>query len=571
MALHYGPDMPETSNNLGRVFQELRQYDDAISSYERAIEQRPGYFLAVNNLGTAFAALGRHEDAIDQYRRAIELNPDYPEALGNLGVSLYVLGKNHEAIEYLAASLDLQPHSIEALSNLAQIHAHLDHHDDALKYFGIALGLAPYDASLHIGIAGVFHKAEKYSDADRHFRSAIDIDPDCAEAHAALGSVLEELGRLSEAAVCYRKAITLSPRHPAYYLNFSRMIELRLDDSLVSSMFELENEIDTLDKSAQIDLHFALGATLESIGEHERAFTHWIAGNALRRRSDTYDENGSRSSIDRIRQAFPTVSHKSDAFAQDHAIRPIFIVGMPRSGSTLVEQMLASHPKVYGAGEVSDVRDAMKYANINSRSAAYPILLGSWTNQDFNEFAQNYLNRLAARSANSGEQRLISHITDKMLGNFQHIGLLHRAIPNAVFIHTKRDPIDTCISCFSLCFRQVEYAYDLGELGRYYASYNRLMQHWHSILPTNTILDVRYEDTVDDIEAQARRILHHCGLAWDDTCLQFYRTDRPVRTASLVQVRRPIYDTSVGRWRPAQEILQPLLDGLAYHPEENWR
>ena len=235
---------------------------------------------------------------------------------------------------------------------------------------------------------------------------------------------------------------------------------------------------------------------------------------------------------------------------------PIFIVGMPRSGTTLIEQILASHPKVFGAGELREM------ANLAGRiggadAAAFPEAVQALSGEELRRIGEQYV-QAVTRLAPGAER-----ITDKMPGNFSLAGLIHLALPNARIIHACRDPRDTAFSCFSLLFSgTLEFTYDLAELGRYYRAYLKLMAHWREVLPQGIMLEVQYEDVVRDLESQARRIIAHCGLEWDDACLSFYKTERSVRTASATQVRQPIYQSSIGRWRLHEEELQPLLREL---------
>ena len=233
---------------------------------------------------------------------------------------------------------------------------------------------------------------------------------------------------------------------------------------------------------------------------------------------------------------------------------------MPRSGTTLIEQILASHPQVFGGGELWHFRKAVEgIRTALGGSPTFPELVSGMTGDDFRSLGVRYLAEIKplARSA--------AHITDKMPANFMFAGLIHLALPNAPIIHTIRDPVDTCLSCFSKLFAgEQNHTYDLAELGRYYRHYQALMEHWHHVLPPGRILEVRYEDVVADLEGQARRIIAHCGLDWDPRCLAFHRTDRPVRTASATQVRQPIYNSAVGRWRVHEPFLGPLLAELGY-------
>jgi hypothetical protein len=231
---------------------------------------------------------------------------------------------------------------------------------------------------------------------------------------------------------------------------------------------------------------------------------------------------------------------------------------MPRSGTTLLEQILASHPKVHGAGELKTLNDViLTVRGADGNIIPYPEFTTAIDSAALKQIGARYVNLIREMTPHG------DRVTDKMPSNYYFAGLIHLALPNAKIIHTVRDPIDTCISCFSKLFSaEQNHTYDLGELGRYYKRYQHLMQHWHRVLPHGRILDVRYEDVVADLEGQARRIIEYCGLPWDDRCLSFHETDRPVRTASATQVRQPIYKNAVGRWRVYEEFLGPLLAEL---------
>jgi hypothetical protein len=242
--------------------------------------------------------------------------------------------------------------------------------------------------------------------------------------------------------------------------------------------------------------------------------------------------------------------------AGDPSRIPVFVLGMPRSGSTLIEQILASHSKVFGAGELADLNDTIDaVARLNNWS--YPEMVARMSSEQLRQLGMSYVDRIRACAPTA------ARIVNKMPANFGLIGLIHLALPNARIIHTSRDPIDTCLSCFSLLFAAGHpYAYDLAELGRYYHGYHRLMQHWRAVLPEGVMLEVRYEDVVADLSGQTRAMVRHCGLEWEDSCLAFHKTRRPIQTASMCQVRQQIYRTSVGRPHRYQDLLQPLVDAL---------
>ncbi|WP_148299268.1 sulfotransferase [Komagataeibacter kakiaceti] len=377
--------------------------------------------------------------------------------------------------------------------------------------------------------------------------------------------ILQEMGEIDEAIRCFRRAIALAPERTRYYQCLTRLTKLEADDPVFITLRELvKNETVSLSDHEMADIHFSLGKALSDISEHRLSFEHILKGNAIRRRHIAYDENRIFSGMRKTRELFSAEEVRKQMPGGSPSSRPIFIVGMPRSGSTLVEQILSSHPDVYAAGEVNTLRDTFRDAAARFPAWKTVAPLAYLTEDQRRSVAEDYLDRLdrlvVGWDGAGGPQR----ISNKTLGNYLYIGLIRQLWPNAHIIHTFRDPIDTCLSCFSISFNDLDFTFDLGELGRRYRHYQELMDHWRHVLPEGAMLDVRYEDTVDDLEATARRIISYCGLQWDDACLSFYKSRRPVRTSSVAQVRSPIYRSSVGRWRPDGETLRPLLEGLGF-------
>jgi hypothetical protein len=316
----------------------------------------------------------------------------------------------------------------------------------------------------------------------------------------------------------------------------------------------LARDMESLPEEDQIYLHFALGKVYADLGQHERSFSHLIEGNALKRKQIVYDEAAALAQLKLMRRLFTAEAMRKGRGLGDPSTVPVFIIGMPRSGTTLVEQILASHPKIYGAGELDDLQVAVAVTSLRGSDGSRPGL-GA---EELRQIGARYLERVRA-TAPAAER-----ITDKMPANFRYAGLIYLALPNARIIHIRRDPLDTCLSCFSLLFtRNLQpFAYDLTELGRFYRAYARMMEHWREVLPLEQMLEVQYEELVANFEPLARRIVAYCGLEWDDACLEFNKTQRPVRTASAVQVREPIYRSSIGRWRPYEGMLRPLIKAL---------
>jgi hypothetical protein len=320
-------------------------------------------------------------------------------------------------------------------------------------------------------------------------------------------------------------------------------------------METLEQQLQSLSLEEQIDLHFALGKAYADLGADTQSFRHLLEGNALMRRRIPYDEAKALDWLARMRRVFTSELMREKEGLGDPSAVPIFILGMPRSGTTLIEQILASHPKVFGGGELRDmsaVADTIHGANGTAVPEAIPDMSGERLRQS----GADYVRRIRRRAPES------ERITDKMPGNFALAGLIHLALPNARIIHACRDLRDTAFSCFSLLFaRGYGFSYDLAELGSYCRAYQELMTHWHRVMP-GAILDVHYEQVVDNLEQEARRIIDYCGLPWNEACLDFHQTERSVRTASAAQVRQPIYHSSIGRWRRHEIRLRPLLQAL---------
>jgi hypothetical protein len=399
---------------------------------------------------------------------------------------------------------------------------------------------------------------KRFEEALASYDRALTLRPDYAEAHNSLGVVLLQLGHLSQARAALEQAVELAPRKAKYRRDLGEITRFVAGHEHLAALEKLAADSVTLSVGDRIELHFALGKANEDVGRHAEAFRQWLDGNALKRQQIAYDEAATLGELDRIQSVFTCELIRTWQDVGDPSPVPVFIVGMARSGSTLVEQILASHPQVFGAGELKHFDGSVKQIRTNFGDAAiYPELVSGMTDEDFRDLGVRYLAEIKRLASDS------IRITDKAPGNFMFAGLIHLALPNARIIHTIRNPVDTCLSCFSKLFNEGQnHTYDLAELGRYYRHYQELMAHWHRVLPPGRILDVRYEDVVADLEGQARRIIAHCGLNWDPRCLAFHQTERPVLTASAAQVRRPIYNNAIGRWRVHEEALGLLLAEL---------
>ncbi len=549
------PDHPEAHNNLAHSLQMLGRNEQAMAHYEKALAIKPGYVEARNNLGAMLQTLGRLAEAIPHYEMALAARPDYAAAHKNLGNVLGTLNRHQEAAVYLEQALALKPDDIEALIALGNTLLRLDQVDEAMARFERVLALNPANVDALNGLGSAVHMLGRSEEAILHYQSAIAINPADVEAHSKLGDTLLALGRSKDANAAMERAVALSPRKAGYYWNLANAKRFAEDDPHLAAMKALTHRLGSLNEEEQIDLHFALGKAYSDLGAHAQSFEHVLAGNILMRQRVSYDEAKALGRFEQMRDVFTTSLLTEKRGLGDPSAVPVFIVGMPRSGTTLIEQILASHPKVFGAGELREMAALAEQVN-GPDGTSVPEAVPAMSGERLRRLGADYLQAIR-RSAPQAER-----ITDKMPGNFLLAGLIHLALPNARIIHACRDLRDTAFSCFSLLFTRGQvYSYDMAELGRYCCGYQKLMAHWHNVMP-GAILDVQYERVVADLEQQARRVIAHCGLAWDAACLDFYRTQRSVRTASAAQVRQPIYHSSIGRWRPHEDSLQPLLQAL---------
>jgi len=328
------------------------------------------------------------------------------------------------------------------------------------------------------------------------------------------------------------------------------------DDEHFAALRAAEKKMAEFSDNRRLSLHFALGKCYDDIKDYGQAFPHYLAGCRIKRAKLGYDPAAAARQFVELQEIFSKDFIGRLRGSGDPSAMPIFVLGMPRSGTTLTEQILASHPDVFGAGELPDLL-RIAHRKTHPATTSFPDNLRYLDSATLNAWGAEYVAAVQQRAPTE------KHITDKMPANFFAVPLIHLMLPNAKIIHVNRNPVDTCLSCFTRLFhRKQEHTYDLAELGRYYADYARLMDHWRKVLPADAFLDIRYEDIVADQEKEARRLLDWCGLEWNPACLDFHQTKRQIRTASVTQVRQPIYSTSVERWRKYEKFLGPLLKEL---------
>jgi tetratricopeptide (TPR) repeat protein len=591
-AIDLDPNNAQAYNNLGITRFDSNNFEEAIEAYRKAIELNPEFSEAHNNLGNALRRVGQFDEAIESYQNALAYRERYPEAYNNLGTLLREMDKTDQAEHALRKALQQNPAYVEAYTNLAWIYFQENKDVDALRQLTEALKLAPNDKRALILTARIQSRRGNFAAAEQASRLVLKEEPENAEALTVLGQVLHELDEYDEALEMLEKATEFAPRNPET-LNFYGVALKsvgRLDDAreqilkgveinpgmygayanlndLVdfSKEKELFDRIETIVESApdreadyMLPLHYAYAKALDDNGQHEKALEHYIAGGKLKRKQLEYNEAETFKFFDDIKQAFPANIFKDRPYEGNPTSRPLFIVGMPRSGSTLVEQILSSHKDVYGAGEVKYFSQALhKLRDRFPSLSRYPEMVGEMKPNHFKLVADGYEEALFK---SAGDAKIV---TDKLLTNYFFVGLLHLMFPHAHFINTRRDPVDSSLSAFTKLFKDdMPHSYDMTEMGRYYRQYDALMKHWEKVLPKGVLKVVEYENVVADTEKEAKAIIEFLGLDWDEKVLEFHKSKRPVKTASVAQVRKPIYKSSVKRWKKYGKGLQPLVDAI---------
>ncbi len=539
---------------LGLIANQDGRHAAAAEMIRQAIQIQPNEAQYHSNLGTVLQAQGNLEEAAACYQRALALKPDWAEVHSNLGNVLLAQGNLDGAVACQERALALKPDCAEAHNNFGNALQAQGKFDQAVACYERALALKPDYASAYNNLGNALVTLDRLEDALAHYERALALNTNYPDAHNNLGNILRQQGKFEDALAHYERAIASRPSYARAHFNRAEIKTFRAGDADLAALKALAARADLSEDDA-LHIHFALAKALEDTGDYSRAFEHLRQGNQIKHRQINYDEKAVIEFFQRISKVFDRSLFDRFQGAGDPSEVPVFVLGMPRSGSTLIEQILASHPQIHGAGELTILEKAEFDAM--GQSLSYPESVPALDSETLRRLGRAYLAALPALA--DGKVRMV----DKLPGNFLRIGLIRLILPNARIIHSTRDPMDTCVSCYSKLFSAgLHYCYDLGELGRYYRCYSNLMDHWRRVLPPGAMLDVAYEDVVDDLEGQARRLIAHCGLPWDDRCVNFHSTKRPVKTASSVQVRKPLFRSSLQRWRQYEAGLAPLLGEL---------
>jgi Flp pilus assembly protein TadD len=534
--------------------------EEAETACRQALDAEPGKAEAWHLLGMICLDLDRLEEGEQSFRRALELEPDDPATHHALARVLAEQHKLREAEAACRRALELDPELAQAYITLGKIFQKRGRWVEAESALATVLRLRPRDPEGHKTLGIVLVDQGRPSEALSSLEEAVRLQPDDASTHRLLAYALMQLGRFADAESQAREALRLKPGWAKAYSLLNVITGFESGDPDLGEIEAQASADGELPINERVHLYFTLAKSYDKSGDVDRAFEFLSTGNALERErwSSSYDVEVEERDVERIVEIVDGQLLDRLSGSGHESTTPVFIVGMPRSGTTLVEQILSSHPGVYGAGELDAVsRVAGAILVMTPDRAGYPSGLPQLEPRDLEELGRLYVSSVSKLAPDA------ARLTDKMPANFHYVGLIHLMLPHARIIHCKRDPADTCLSCYSTHFGgSLRWSYDLEDLGRYYRAYARLMAHWRRVLPEGRMLEVQYEDVVVDLEREARRLVEHCGLEWNDACLAFHKNERPVHTASLAQVRRPLYASSVGRWRGYEEHLGPLFAAL---------
>ena len=571
--------LKETPNNIdvlnlaGVISDRNKEYSGAEKYFRRAIKAAPDNPLLYCNLANTQLNGGNINGAIATCRAALELAPDHQDVLLMLGRLYIKRGDDKEAIEIFQQLLTINPKNIAALKTLEQHYRNILNgspdnfaalvnlgnvlrlglrFEEAKDCFLRANAINPENSDALLNLARTYYFLDMPAEAEPVYRKAIRLAPNDPSLHSNLGVVLNNMGRLSEATDAFKTAILIDPTYAQAHklLSYARKHQEYDDD--IRAM-ERALKLPKLDTEQKYYLNFGLGKAYEDLQEYDRAFSCYETANSLMRTTKNYRISDDERLFSAIRNAVneEVITRFGDCGFDSKG--PIFILGMPRSGTTLVEQILSRHPNVHGGGELKLLGRVIGGYFLHHFKDHFPRGMEQINCNNFEELGKQYCEMLSHYNPET------THITNKMPSNFLYVGMIRLMLPHATIIHCMRNPLDTCFSCYANGFRDGhEYTYTLEELGHYYCLYENLMNHWHNIHNIE-VFDFHYESLISDQEAQTRRLLDACGLEWNDACLDFHKSDRPIMTASVNQVRNGLYNKSVQRWKHFESHLTPLI------------
>jgi tetratricopeptide (TPR) repeat protein len=553
-ALKLKPDFAGAHYNLGNTLNAQKRWMEAEACFRQTVRIAPNFFNAHYHLGNTLNEQGRWADAEASFRRTLSLKPDFAIAHHNLGNSLMAQGKLPQAQASYRRALEITPQFVEAHCSLGNALKECGQLTEAEACCRHAVLLNPAFAAAHYILGNALYEQGRHLEAERSYQRALEIKPNYVDALVGLGDVGAGQGRFADAEVFYRRALTIEPQLCTAWAAIAGIRKMTADDADWMKCAEVIVERG-LPKRQESTMRYAMGKFCDDLQNFDRAFKHYQRANELvKAYGGKYDRQQHMRDVDQLCQTYHRERVCRPHAGASASARPVFIVGMPRSGTSLIEQIMASHPAIFGAGELTFWTQALA----RHRSAVYA---GKLDETFIRQLAEDCLHNLSNFSADA------LRVVDKMPVNFSMLGLIHAVFPNARILHVQRNPVDTCLSIYFQNFGpSYTYANDLENLAHYYREYHRLIAHWRATLPAEIFMDVPYEALIDDQQNWSRKIIEFMGLEWDDRCLDFHKTERKVATSSKWQVRQKIYTSSKERWRNYEQFVGPLrglleLDG----------
>ncbi len=529
---------------------------EAEALYRQVLAAKRDHAAALHFLGLLLHQTGRGADGVALIEKSLRAAPQNPDFLNNYGSVLRDLGRTAAAADSYRKAVAARPDHGAARDNYASALAQLGRFSQAEEVFRGTIGRNPFHMRARVGLAETLMEDGRLDEALAVYRDALAIRPNDADVLHGYGIGLMEKGDLAGAAEMFRRALAAAPGQARSWLMLSQVRKQETADAELAAMQVLHDKVDPASLE-RMQLSFGLGKVHDDLRSYGEAFDYFAEANAIRRKAIAYDGARTRAEFAAMKATFDTAffeKHKPSTIADD---TPIFVIGMPRSGTTLVEQIIASHPQVFGAGELTILKTAVGKGFPLDMKGGFPAGIRDLPDKVFADAGNDYLDMLHERYPG------FRHVTDKMPGNFMLVGFLHLMLPKAKIIHCARNPVATCLSIYKTHFRSDGhlYSYDIGELADFHNLYTEMMDHWHKVLP-GVVHEVRYEDFVADQEGQTRALIDYLGLPWDEAVLSFHKSERQVRTASAAQVRQPMYKGSIDLWKRYGDKLKPLIERL---------
>lgn len=558
-ALCSAPDDAEALANLGLALRRSNRLGDAAEAFRQSLLRNNKNPTVLNNLGSIFLELGRFPESVDYYRAALGIDPNHVDSLINISGALTQSGQFAGATAAAMRAEELRPGAAGPPNCLGEVALKQARYAEATAAFGEALRRQPDFLDARLGLVNAAKEAGDIKRAEELLGQIILQLPLCAPAHNSLGVLREQNGDAVGAAASFRQAHAAAPDYAEAYYQLAQLRSTALTDT---ESEELHRQYAAAEDSTprKATLAFAMAHDAESRGDYSAAFEYVSLAQAIRAKSHPYRDEEVASYYLRIESVVDTVA--AGAIQPTVESQPIFVLGMPRSGTSLMEQILASHASIEGAGEMGLMDDTVALS-AQMAGCPFPEALSRLSSKQIQELGNRYLSALRTRVPPT------RYIVDKTPMNFQYLGFIANILPGAKFIHCKRSALDNCVSIFRLPFEGVHsYAHDLESLGRFYNHYARLMDHWDRIVPSERLCTVNYEQMVENLEAESHRVLDFLRLPFDRAVLHFHQTQRIVKTPSASQVRRPIYRDSLAAWKRYERSLAPLLKALdrEHHP-----